>query len=116
MSETQDESFEELMERTQRVMELAKRHEAAYDGIICPMCGEALTAEQKDDPEAIYREVVSWVTGPKLQSPVLRGQTGRIAHAACVRKCVEGQAADQESIPGLESDELPLDEHVRNGL
>ena len=68
----------------------------------CAMCSEEVTPEQVDDPMATYREVVSWVTGPKLQNPVLREQTGRIAHAECVKKMIEGQAPDQKPLPGLD--------------
>ena len=65
-------------------------------------CGKPITAEQIDDPEAVYREVTSWVHGPKLQGPVLRTQTGRLAHRECINKLIEGQSPDQQSIPGLE--------------
>lgn len=65
----------------------------------CHFCGEGI--ENLDDPDAIYREVSSWVTGPKLQSPVLRSHTGRIAHATCVRKLLDGEAVDQEPFPEL---------------
>lgn len=74
----------------------------SYTGKICSFCYLEITPAQLDDPDTIYREVASWVTGPKLQSPVLRSQTGRIAHADCVKKMVEGQAPDQDRIPGLE--------------
>lgn len=50
------------------------------------------------DGEDIYREVQSWVHGPKLDGPVLREQTGRIAHGDCIRKLIEGQAPDQEML------------------
>lgn len=52
----------------------------------------------QSDPDKIYREVTSWVTGPKLQSPVLREQSGRVAHKECVENQVAGQAADQPTL------------------
>lgn len=69
----------------------------------CYFCHGDFTAEELDNPDLTYREVSSWVTGPKLQSPVLREQTGRIAHVKCVHKIVEGVAPDQPDIPGLET-------------
>lgn len=68
----------------------------------CAFCGVAFTESEKDDPESTYREVTSWVHGPKLQSPVLRTQTGRLAHMVCVAKILNGQSPDQDSLPGLE--------------
>lgn len=69
---------------------------------VCPFCGLKIAPEQLDDPNAIYREVKSWVTGPKLQHPVLREQTGNIAHAVCVQRLLEGQSPDQKPLPGLD--------------
>ena len=69
----------------------------------CSLCDREISAAELDDPEAVYREVTSWVHGPKLQGPVLREQTGRIAHADCIKKLIEGQAPDQDRIPGLET-------------
>lgn len=94
--------IEELATKVRDVVGRATIHELGYEGIVCPMCFERLTPEVKDDPDAIYHEVVSWVTGPKLQSPVLRSQTGRIAHKTCIDKLLNGQSPDQEAIPGLE--------------
>ncbi len=65
-------------------------------------CGNPITAKQLDDPDALYREVTSWVHGPKLQGPVLREQTGRLAHKDCIEKLINGESPDQEKIPGLE--------------
>ena len=76
--------------------------DAGTDGHYCTMCCRAFTPEEKDDPNGLYHEVVSWVTGPKLQSPVLRRQTMRLAHVTCVEKVLNGQSPDQETIPGLE--------------
>jgi len=84
-------------------------------------CGNPITPEELDDPEAVYREVTSWVHGPKLQGPVLRTQTGRLAHRACVQKLIDGEAVDQEKLPGFEtvhdhtcSEEcMESDEHMR---
>jgi len=69
----------------------------------CDFCGVDLTAQELDDPDLNYREVHSWVTGRKSQSPVLRQQTGRLAHVACVKKLIDGEAPDQQAIPGLET-------------
>jgi len=68
----------------------------------CAFCHGDITADELDNPDLIYREVASWVTGPKLQSPVLREQTGRVAHVKCVHKVLEGVAPDQDDLPGLE--------------
>jgi hypothetical protein len=48
-----------------------------------------------EDDEFEYREVSSWVNGPKLDGPKLREQTGRVAHYDCVMNLVHGQAPDQ---------------------
>lgn len=53
----------------------------------------------EDDP-ATYREVTSWVNGPKLDGPVLREQTGLIAHERCIKNVINGQAADQPELFG----------------
>lgn len=58
---------------------------------VCSFCFQPVT---DDDPE-IYRQVSSWVHGPKLDGPKLREQTGAVAHGECVRRAVAGQAADQ---------------------
>lgn len=60
----------------------------------CELCRESINA---DDPDN-WRQVTSWVHGPKLQSPKLREQTGRLAHALCVTKVLNGQAPDQEEL------------------
>lgn len=73
----------------------------------CYFCEERFTVEELDDPDAIYRQVTSWVHGKKLQSPVLREQTGMVAHKACIEKIVNGQSADQESLPGFEAPSCP---------
>ena len=65
----------------------------------CPFCSNPVGRE---DPDGFYREVTSWVTGPKLQSPVLRTQTGRVAHDHCIQKQIDGQAADQPDLFGEE--------------
>lgn len=71
-------------------------------GSVCPFCEQGINPTELDDPEVVYREVTSWVHGPKLQGPVLRTQTGRLAHEKCIKKLIEGQSPDQESLPGLE--------------
>lgn len=63
----------------------------------CVFCGGPVDQDGDDT----YHEVTSWVSGPKLQSPKLRTQTGRLAHGECVQKLIAGQAPDQESL-GLE--------------
>ena len=104
MSEAQGEPLdvEALAAKMSNISSRMELHELGYEGRVCPMCLEVLTPEVKDDPDATYHEVVSWVTGPKLQSPVLRAQTGRIAHKTCIDKVLNGQSPDQEAIPGLE--------------
>lgn len=60
----------------------------------CWFCGKHV---DKDDTTN-YRQVDSWVTGPKLDHPVLRQQTGNFAHHDCVQKVINGQAPDQEEL------------------
>lgn len=50
------------------------------------------------DNDENYREVMSWVNGPKLDGPVLRQQSGRVAHKKCIDNIVAGQAADQPEL------------------
>jgi hypothetical protein len=70
-------------------------------GVRCAFCNEVFTSEELNDPDATYIEVSSWVTGPKLQSPVLRAHTGKRAHTLCVQKQIDGEAPDQEALPGF---------------
>lgn len=58
----------------------------------CTFCPDPVDETGED----VYREARSWVTGPKLDHPVLREQTGRVAHGDCIRKLIQGQAPDQE--------------------
>lgn len=60
----------------------------------CHFCAEPVS----DDDETAYREVTSWVHGPKLDGPILREQTGRVAHKTCIDKVAHGQAADQPEL------------------
>lgn len=71
-------------------------------GIRCPFCFKGFTVEEAKDPDMTYREVTSWVTGHKSQSPVMRETSGRTAHKACIEKLVAGIGVDTEPIPGLE--------------
>lgn len=73
-------------------------------GIRCPFCLKGFTVDQLKDPDATYREVSSWVTGSKSQSPVLRETTGKTAHAECIKKLQDGVAPDQDKLPGIEGD------------
>lgn len=57
----------------------------------CAFCPEPLDA----DDVTVYHEVKSWVTGPKLDGPVLREQTGVLAHKSCIENLMHGQAPDQ---------------------
>jgi hypothetical protein len=50
-----------------------------------------------DDPDT-YREVKSWVHGPKLDHPVMREQTGKVAHGDCVRMVMNGVAPGTEPL------------------
>lgn len=50
------------------------------------------------DNEETYREVTSWVNGPKLDGPKLRTHTGALAHKSCIDNLVAGQAPDQEGL------------------
>lgn len=68
----------------------------------CQLCFKPIDSDLLDDPDAIYRKVTSWVHGPKLQSPVLREQTGDLAHRSCIEKLINGQSPDQESLPFFE--------------
>ena len=60
----------------------------------CSFCGRTVEAGDVDT----FREVISWVHGPKLDSPVLRTQTGQLACRTCIDRLKEGQAPDQETI------------------
>lgn len=66
----------------------------------CALCGNPVNMENDEN----YRQVTSWVTGPKLDSPVLREQSGRVAHKKCIDHLVHGQAPDQ---PELEFTDEP---------
>lgn len=68
--------------------------ESQRGAYICAFCPDTLDL---DDPD-IYREVRSWVHGPKLDGPKLREQTGRVAHKKCINKIVAGQSPDQEPL------------------
>lgn len=57
----------------------------------CTFCEQPVDENDKDT----YREVSSWVSGPKLDGPKLREQTGRVAHKHCVENLAHGQAPDQ---------------------
>lgn len=60
----------------------------------CNFCHEPVS---DDDPD-LHREVTSWVSGPKLDHPILREQTGRVAHGECVRMVVNGVAPGTEPL------------------
>lgn len=72
---------------------------------ICAFCFDPVNTEDEEN----YREVSSWVNGPKLDGPKLREQTGRVAHKLCVEHLVAGQAPDQ---PELFDDGIEVT-HVR---
>lgn len=61
---------------------------------VCAFCFQPVDPESQDT----YRQVTSWVHGPKLDGPKLREQTGALAHGDCVRKQVAGQAPDQPEL------------------
>jgi hypothetical protein len=61
------------------------------------------------DDEELFRQVTSWVNGPKLDGPVLREQTGAFAHHYCIEMLIHGQAPDQE---GLFSDDGDTDQRT----
>ena len=46
----------------------------------------------------VWKEVTGFVGGPKKDSMVLRTDTGRYAHNACVEKAKAGAAADQQDM------------------
>lgn len=60
----------------------------------CAYCPDQISPDDED----AYREVVSWVNGPKLDGPVLREQTGRRAHKKCIEMLIAGQSPEQESL------------------
>ena len=62
--------------------------------MICGKCG--LDIDPSD--ETNYHEVTSWVSGPKLDGPVLREQTGWLAHKKCIENLIAGQAPDQPEL------------------
>lgn len=45
-----------------------------------------------------WKEVTGFVGGPRSDSMVLRTDTGRYAHDACVRKAKAGVSPDQDSL------------------
>ena len=57
------------------------------------------------DDEETFREVKSWVNGPKLDGPVLREQTGAVAHPECIRLIIHGQDPNQEGLFEVEKEE-----------
>jgi len=84
--------------------------EAESSGV-CPFCSLPV---DRENPDEFYREVVAWATGPKVQSPVLREQTGRLAHATCIQKQIAGQAVDQPDLFGEEGANEPTVELVED--
>lgn len=69
-------------------------HKLVPKPLRCAFCDKRANP---DDPD-LYREVLSWVHGPKLDGPVLRERTGKVAHKDCVDKLRAGQAPDQEEL------------------
>lgn len=43
------------------------------------------------DDEDTFKQVTSWVSGPKLDGPKMREQTGRLAHKSCIDLLSKGQ-------------------------
>ena len=105
VSQAQDDPFERAAVAAEAAAEMFtqfnQREEQLYNGLICAFCANAFTIEELNDPDLTHVHVESWVTGVKKQSPVLRRQTGKRAHSECVRKIGDGEAPDQEPIPGL---------------
>lgn len=60
----------------------------------CHFCKEYVDPEDDET----YREVTSWVHGPKRDGGILREQTGRMAHAECVHKIRVGVAPETEPL------------------
>jgi hypothetical protein len=58
----------------------------------CDFCDQPVDTDDTDN----YVQVTSWVSGPKLDGPKLRLQTGRVAHKDCVDRVVAGQAPGDE--------------------
>lgn len=46
----------------------------------------------------VFHEIRAWVSGPKSDGAVLRENTGRHAHYACVEKAKKGVAPDQPEL------------------
>ena len=61
-------------------------------------CGKPLNPHDV----GIWKEVTGFVGGPGKDSMVLRRDTGRHAHPACIAKARAGQAVDQPDIFGTE--------------
>ena len=81
----------------------------------CPLCKRAVDPH---DPDT-WKEITSWVGGPKKDSPKLRKDTGRYAHSHCVIGVQEGHAPEQAGLfddPELIQPEKPddLDEALFN--
>ena len=67
---------------------------------VCYFCDKRVDETDEEN----YRQVSSWVNGPKLDGPKLRQQTGLLAHKSCVKNVVAGQAPDQPTLldePGI---------------
>jgi hypothetical protein len=62
---------------------------------LCPFDEVYITDEQFDEA---YREMTSWVHGPKRDGSTFRNYTGRMAHKECVERAAAGIAPDQKSL------------------
>jgi hypothetical protein len=64
-------------------------------GTLCYFgCGKVV----RSDDQTAYRQITAWIHGKKRDGATLRTETGKLAHASCVRKARAGQPPDQESL------------------
>lgn len=61
----------------------------------CPFGDGYITDEQF---ESAYREMTSWVHGPKSDGSTFRNYTGRMAHKECIEKAAAGIPGDQQML------------------
>ncbi len=72
-------------------------------------CWFCLKLADETDPDT-YKQVASWVNGPKLDGPVMREQTGLVAHKKCVDNLVHGQAPDQPEL--FDAELMPIENDI----
>lgn len=75
-----------------KIKNLSDETEPLLGRVACPFCEEGVNVDADD----VYREVASWVHGPKQDGATMREPTGRYAHARCIELLKAGQSPDNE--------------------